>query len=605
MSKTLKFGLAAIALLCATAFFLKPLLNFNLEGPPEENFTRKEVNVENSTVHTSITVPTAFLEDTLNAAMLGKDPLIEGAIDKIAPDLIDAYLGLPRRETATCELTAQAKAAKRTVECFDKALKSGGLSVAVNTAKCFLSSSFDNITAARNTLGACVDKVSPVALPTINQSMNYTVSIENVTLQSGNGALRAKVLAKTRLTIPSSVRSVLKNAPQTICGPSVYASAVLTPDFSFNNKQVAQNEGHGQIVADLKVGKVSISPGPNCSNSKDLPQVIVDEMDKIILKTITDVFQTSARKALVKQANKTLNDTESPDSANAKLSLLLDELNNVIDLSPQLHSAAPAINGTELLLALNPQYVSVSDISLSKTHIKAGLGIAAKPVLSLQRNPSQEAYLELRKEPIQNNFSLMPRGQIDLGKAEESLTEIANQVIRETLPSLTFEHVELKLYQSGDRFVLGLNISGVTWLKLDGSLFLTARPTFDPETSTIGFEDVKFDIASKTFLLSKAAWVLESPIESLLSSRLKVSIEPQLKSVLATLSNVCLRIDLKAKEPKPILCEIAQNNSPQSKPAAQLEMSLKNLQLGDIWLSENNLNLTVSARGNSAIQILD
>ena len=600
--------LAAVAVVAVGAgFLLKPLLNFHVDGPPPEAVQRSDVPVKTSIVKTSVKIPLGFLEKEIATKMKAINPIFESRTDRIKTDIVFGIIGLPPSPEPSCSADAQVIAAKNAVKCFENAKKKKNVfAQGLAHGKCVAEFGLSSLKSASDTISACVEEVVP--LPTLAPTLqvNYSVSANRISLTTKDNSLGIKALVSTKLSLPSDLPKQFKQLETSLCGPSVWASADLTPDFSLDNRAVRAKKGHGRIIADLKVGKVTISPGQPClPSSGKLPEKIVDEINKAILAQISETFQIILRKILRDKANAAVNDDSEPGNVNAQLSDILDKLVAPLDLTAQLEAAAPPLKGTELFLALSPELVTVTGVKTSSKALNIGLGIAAKPTVSIQPPPKENRYVGLRKVDPVFGFHLTPRGEINLDAAELALGKIANTVVKETYPDLRIDHLGVRLYQAKDRLVIGLEVEGATWLGLDGTLFLTGRPVFDAETATVKFEDIKFDAASETFLLSKAAWVLEKPIQKLLSERLEISVEPQFKASLATLSELCLVIDAKAAKTPPILCDAAKSAVKKMALPVAVKVAMNDISLGQIWLSDNALNLTVDMRGDSDVAILD
>ena len=92
---------------------------------------------------------------------------------------------------------------------------------------------------------------------------------------------------------------------------------------------------------------------------------------------------------------------------------------------------------------------------------------------------------------------------------------------------------DISLFGSGDKLVVALNIGGT----IKGTIFLTGRPYYDKETSSISVKDLDFDIRTKNVLIRSASWMFHQTLIQKLGKQLSFPLGDQLKSAQSQLQS--------------------------------------------------------------------
>jgi len=85
---------------------------------------------------------------------------------------------------------------------------------------------------------------------------------------------------------------------------------------------------------------------------------------------------------------------------------------------------------------------------------------------------------------------------------------------------------DIFLFGSGDKIVVALNISGT----VKGTIYLSGKPYFDRETSSLKVKDLDFDIRTKNVLIRSASWIFHQNLLQNLERQLSFPIGDQLQS---------------------------------------------------------------------------
>lgn len=159
-----------------------------------------------------------------------------------------------------------------------------------------------------------------------------------------------------------------------------------------------------------------------------------------------------------------------------------------------------------------------------------------------------------------------------------------NQVMQDSLvgKKLTIEDRELLVQEmeisgSGQRLVLKLKTKG----DVDGVLYLTGTPVFDPEAAILRLEGVDFDVSTEDVFLSVADWMFHDSF--------KESLEKKLAFPLGTRMNQ--------------LPEIIQNALSKGKIGERVNVSIENMAVAPqaLVVGEKGLHTLIRATGQTGI----
>jgi hypothetical protein len=85
---------------------------------------------------------------------------------------------------------------------------------------------------------------------------------------------------------------------------------------------------------------------------------------------------------------------------------------------------------------------------------------------------------------------------------------------------------DIFLFGSGDKIVVALNIEGT----IKGTIYLSGKPYYDRETSSLKVKDLDFDIRTKNVLIRSASWIFHQNLLQNLEQKLSFVIGDQLQS---------------------------------------------------------------------------
>lgn len=141
--------------------------------------------------------------------------------------------------------------------------------------------------------------------------------------------------------------------------------------------------------------------------------------------------------------------------------------------------------------------------------------------------------------------------------------------------SVILKHLDI--YGNGEQLVIKLETAG----SLDGTLYLTARPVFNPQTNLFSVEDIDFDIQTQSLLLSTAAWFMHGTIKDAIKEKLNMDLTQRLNQARELADRSLSRVPL------------AEN--------LFLTGSLKTIRLNDVMVQKDRLSIQVYTEGETAI----
>lgn len=577
-------GGAALVLVAGIAA-LRIFVVFGPDGPPPAENVAYEVERPVTSVQTRIRAALPALERALHDEIVTGESVYSGQLDRIPADLIRGLLGLPRRKEAGCDAKNMNAAAVGYNACMRAAAEFGIPKRQWEELGCTAKFGFDSVDEATRTLGACARDLVPVPLPSEKFNVTYDFFIADIDLAARDGMLEVEARIDSTLTAPASVLSYLDGKTTKACGPSLTATARLLSTLEADNTD--RSRAIGKIDIGLSVGRVEISRGKPCRKLDGAVEKALDEAVGKGLAALSDVFQNALTGALADLPE----DPVRAEAINASLAGIVKLLTEPIDLAPLIEAQKPGVLPPDVtpFLSLNPQRVRVAAPRIVKSNATGYLlvspGIVAAPaVVFEQPGPRPQRFIEIETDaPPDDRFRVSMTGQIGLEAAQTIVTDQVRAVIDEKLDRIAYDDLEVTLYQARERLVIGVRVSGLTWLGLKAKVFLTARPDIDSDTREIRLREVKFDLASARFLSRIAAFVVEAPIEAAIEERVALPLGAGYDAVLAELAD--MSIELK---------RIAGST-------ATLKLSLSELALAHLWLSEGNLHAAVTASGRSRV----
>ena len=238
---------------------------------------------------------------------------------------------------------------------------------------------------------------------------------------------------------------------------------------------------------------------------------------------IVSVFEFDATTTLKKEITVALQDLESE----------IDSVISTVDLKPELaetwnYFTQPIDLEGYGFLQMNPSSVSMSPIKYKGDTAYFNAIIVAKP--NVLTTPSERKVSPLPNLSDYNNkegFDIT----MDIFSTYDSLSSILTKNIQGqeiVLKKNKIKFQNIEIHGASDR-MLHLKV-GFTGDK-KGTLYLTGTPTFDSIHQKIKFDDLIFDVKTKSALLKSAKWMFDKKITSAIREASQVDLSPYLDSL--------------------------------------------------------------------------
>ncbi len=139
---------------------------------------------------------------------------------------------------------------------------------------------------------------------------------------------------------------------------------------------------------------------------------------------------------------------------------------------------------------------------------------------------------------------------------------------------------KVRVYETPTGIAIELKVKG----DINGTLYVTGKPTIDSTTNTLSLKDFEFDLNSESTLLNSADWFLHSTVLEMISEKLKIDLNP-----------------LAAQLPSIIFKAIEKGNT-----GKKIDLNVDTLAIYPqvILPTKDNLQLLVLARGRATV-VLD
>jgi len=110
--------------------------------------------------------------------------------------------------------------------------------------------------------------------------------------------------------------------------------------------------------------------------------------------------------------------------------------------------------------------------------------------------------------------------------------EQINELVRQQMIGFTIKQGkysvkvnDLSVYGNDDNLVVAVNVSG----SVNGTVYLTGKPYYDKDSSSIRIRDLDFDIRTKNVLIKSASWLFKHGLAETLQKKLDFPIGQQLR----------------------------------------------------------------------------
>lgn len=244
---------------------------------------------------------------------------------------------------------------------------------------------------------------------------------------------------------------------------------------------------------------------------------------KALSPCIVSVFEYDATTTLKQEITVALQNLESE----------IDSVISTVDLKPDLsetwdYFTSPMDLEGYGFLYINPSAVAVSPIKFQDDTAYFSAIIKVKPqILTNASRKAPQSLPYLTKFENRDGFDVT----MDIFSTYDSLSSILTsnvkgQIVEIKNNKIAFENINI---HGASDHKLHLKIDFIGDKK--GTLYLTGTPTFDSTTQNIQFDDLVFDVKTKSALLKSAKWMFDKKITTAVRRASKINLSPYLESL--------------------------------------------------------------------------
>jgi len=231
-------------------------------------------------------------------------------------------------------------------------------------------------------------------------------------------------------------------------------------------------------------------------------------------------------------------------------------------------------------LKMAPQEIVISPLYAQNNRVRLSVGISTFADLVIGPEPVAQTVQPLPDLKMVNRFDKAFRIALNADVFYSDLRTIATPLLLNKKFDAGGNSVIIRdfdLSGNGEKLVVKLVTEG----SLDGVVYLTAKPAFNPKTNLFSVEDVDFDLQTQSMLLKSADWFLHGSIRSFIQEQLNMNLFRQLEQSRQIAAQALNR--LKLMEHLYLKCDI------------------KELKLKDVIVLKDRVSIQVFTEGESAI----
>jgi hypothetical protein len=267
--------------------------------------------------------------------------------------------------------------------------------------------------------------------------------------------------------------------------------------------------------------------------------------------------------------------------------LVTQKINGLLPLKTQLSKVWNTAQAPVLLdkkyktwLKLTPQEVMLFPLYAQNNRVKLSIGVSTFAEVVVGPEPAAQPMRPLPNLKLVNTFDKTFRIALNADVFYRDLRAVAAPLLLDKQFDSDGNSVIVKdfdLSGNGDKLVIKL----VTQGSLDGVIYLTAKPVFNPRTNVFSLEEVDFDMQTQSLLLKSADWFLHGTIRSMIQDKLNMNLTQQLEQSRQIAAKALTRLQLVDH--------------------VFLKSDIHNLKFKDVVVQQDKISIQVYAEGESAI----
>ncbi|MDD2580414.1 MAG: DUF4403 family protein [Desulfuromonadaceae bacterium] len=194
-------------------------------------------------------------------------------------------------------------------------------------------------------------------------------------------------------------------------------------------------------------------------------------------------------------------------------------------------------------LKLTPREVVLYPLYAQNNRVRLSVGISTFAELVVGPEPAGRPLMPLPNLKPVDSFDHTFRIALNADLPYKDLRAIAAPLLLNRRFDSDGKSIVIKdfdLYGNGDKLVVKLQTEG----SLDGVFYLTAKPSFNPQTGLFSVEDVDFDMQTRSVLLKSADWFLHGSIRGMIQEKLNMDLTEQLEKSRSMAGKALARVQL-------------------------------------------------------------
>lgn len=231
-------------------------------------------------------------------------------------------------------------------------------------------------------------------------------------------------------------------------------------------------------------------------------------------------------------------------------------------------------------LLLDPQEAFFYPLYAQRGQVRLGVGLRSYAELVVGPEPATRPATALPQLKTAAGQDRRFRVALHTDLFYRDLLEIVTPLLLNKEFVSEGRHVVVKgidLYGNGDRLAIRLTTAG----SLDGVLYLTCRPVFNPQTNRFSVEDVEFDLQTKSLLLATAEWFLHGTIRDAIQERLNMDLSTRVQQARELAAKALARVQLTE--------------------GLYLVGNLQEMRLHDVLVQQEKLSIQIYSEGESSV----
>lgn len=230
-------------------------------------------------------------------------------------------------------------------------------------------------------------------------------------------------------------------------------------------------------------------------------------------------------------------------------------------------------------LRLTPERIVISPLQATNNQIRLAVGIITGAEITVGPKPAAVPPRPLPPVQLLSTFDKNFNIQLATDIFFDDLVTALNPVLLDKTfgedKKITIKKFSMKGEEG--RLVVNLTSTG----DFDGELTVLAKPTYNPQTNTLTFEEVDFDTKHAGWLISAGSWLFSSTIRNTIKEKLDSAVVEQLEKARVKASTTLSSLQLAER--------------------VRLNGNVKTLSLGNAAVLPDRLSVQVVAQGEAGV----